>query len=127
MKTFQSILLFLVAIILSPLLLVGIIWSFVKLMIGMKIYQWWNRLGDYFFKSALAIDQLGNVMCMDMFNSLLIKDDSTPFGDEDETISSVLGKNQLKGNLTKLGMGLNWILNRLDPNHSIEAIEEKCD
>lgn len=124
MKTAKSIILFIVALLLSPLLVVGIVWSFIKLMIGMKLHQWWNRLGDYFYKSALAIDQLGNMMCMDIFNSLLIKDDSTPFGDEDETISSVLGKNQIKNNLTKLGKGLNWILNKIDPNHSINSIEE---
>lgn len=90
----------------------------------MRINQWCNRLGKYFLTSAIAVDQLGNVMCQDLFNSLLIKDDSTPFGNEDETISSVLGKNQVKNNLTKIGRCLNWLLNLLDPNHSIDSIED---
>lgn len=124
MKTINRFILFIVATLLSPLLILGIIWSFIALMIKAKIYQWWDRLGQYFLKSAIAIDQLGNVMCQDMFNSLLIKDDSTPFGDEDETISSVLGKNLVKDNLTVLGKGLNFILNKIDPNHSINSIEE---
>jgi 8-oxo-dGTP diphosphatase len=122
MKTIKSIGLFIIALLLSPLLFIGIIWSFFKLMIGMKFYQWWNRLGEYFFKTALSIDQLGNVMCQDLFNSLLIKDDSTPFGDEDETISSVLGKNLLKNNLTRTGKILDSILHLIDPNHSIKSI-----
>ena len=124
MKTLGRIGLFLIATILSPLLLVGIIWTFFKLMIGVKISQWWDRLGSYFFTSAKAIDQLGNVMCQDLFNSLLIKNNSSPFGNEDETISSVMGKNQVKNNLTFLGKLLNWLLNKIDPNHSIDAIED---
>ena len=45
------------------------------------------------------------------------------FGDEDETISSVLGKNKLTKTLTKTGKTLDWILEKLDRNHSIESIE----
>lgn len=124
MKTLKKLLLFIIALTLSPLLLVGIVWSFIKLMIRAKFYQWWDRLGSYFLKSAIALDQLGNVMCQDLFNSTLIKDDSTPFGNEDETISSVLGKNLEANNLTKAGKVLNFILNTIEPNHSINSIEE---
>jgi hypothetical protein len=124
MKTINRFIIFISSILLSPLLILGIIWSFITLMIKAKLYQWWDRLGQYFLKSAVAIDQLGNVMCQDMFNSLLIKDNSIPFGNEDETISSVLGKNLVKDNLTTLGKGLNFILNQIDPNHSINSIEE---
>jgi len=124
MKTLIKILLFVIALLLSPLLVVGIIWSIIKSAIGMRIKGWWDRVGDYFFVSAKAIDQLGNVMCRDMFNSLLIKDDTQPFGDEDETISSVLGKNYMSNNLTTVGKALAWILNTLDPNHVQDAIGE---
>ena len=124
MKTLIKILLFIISLILSPLLIVGIIWSLIKLAIGMRIKDWWNRIGDYFFICAKAIDQLGNVMCRDMFNSLLIKDDTEPFGDEDETISSVLGRNYMSKNLTMVGKGLAWLLNALDPNHVQDAIGE---
>ena len=124
MKTLIKILLFIVALILSPLLIVGIVWSMIKLAIGMRLKDWWDRVGDYFFIAAKSIDQLGNAMCRDMFNSLLIKDDTEPFGDEDETISSVLGKNYVKNNLTTVGKALAWILNKLDPNHVQDAIGE---
>ena len=122
MKTLIKILLFVVSLILSPLLVVGIIWSIIKSAIGMRIKGWWDRVGDYFLVSAKAIDQLGNVMCRDMFNSLLIKDDTQPFGDEDETISSVLGRNYMSNNLTTVGKALAWVLNTLDPNHIQDAI-----
>lgn len=124
MKTIIKILLFVVSLILSPLLIVGIVWSLIKLAIGMRLKDWWDRVGDYFFIAAKYIDQLGNAMCQDMFNSLLIKDDTEPFGDEDETISSVLGKNYVKNNLTAVGKALAWILNKLDPNHVQDAIGE---
>ena len=124
MKTIKRILLFFIALALSPLLIVSILWSFIKLMIKSKFYQWWERLGAYFLKSAIALDQLGNVMCQDLFNSTLIKDNSNPFGNEDETISSVLGKNLRSNNLTKAGKVLNYILNTIDPGHSINSIEE---
>jgi hypothetical protein len=46
------------------------------------------------------------------------------FGNPDETISSVLGKNELKHTLTKLGKLIVWILNKIDFNHTKNAIEE---
>ena len=124
MKALIKIILFVVSILLSPLLVVGIIWSLIKLAIGMRFKDWWNRIGDYFFVCAKAIDQLGNVMCQDMFDSLLIKNLDNPFGDEDETISSVLGRNYMTNNLTTLGKALAWVLNKLDPNHVQDAIGE---
>lgn len=45
------------------------------------------------------------------------------FGNIDETVSSVLGKNQNLGTLTKSGKWLNRLLSKFDPNHSIDAIE----
>jgi 8-oxo-dGTP diphosphatase len=41
----------------------------------------------------------------------------------DETISSVLGKNKKANTLSKIGKGLDWILDILDKNHSIKSIE----
>lgn len=72
---------------------------------------------------AYSKDQHGNVMARDLFNYALIKDNSLSFGDPDETISSVLGKNKIKDNLTSVGKRLDYILNRLDNNHSINSIE----
>jgi len=80
---------------------------------------------NYFFKIAVSLDQLGNVICMENLNAWLITNKSKYFfGSPDETISSVLGKNKRAGTLTRFGWIVDRILNKLDDNHSINAIEE---
>ena len=119
MSTVISVLLFLVAILLVVLLTPLAI--FVKIVIAI-----WRRKFDHlwFRRLALSLDQLGNVIADDFFNWLLICDDHiAPFGDEDETVSSVLGKNYLANNLTVLGKALRYLLHRIDPNHSVKSIE----
>jgi hypothetical protein len=62
-----------------------------------------------------------------LFNDILIKKGGHKFGNPDETISSVLGKNFLKGKLSLMGKGLNWILNLIEKDHSIKAIEHETN
>ena len=50
---------------------------------------------------------------------------NTQFGNEDETISSVLGKNERMQTLTGLGRVIVSILDFIDPNHALNSIEEK--
>jgi hypothetical protein len=74
---------------------------------------------------AIAIDQLGNVVAKYLFNDLLIKPESNAkFGNPDETISSVIGKNKLVTYLTKWGIAFDKFLNLFEKNHSIKAIEK---
>lgn len=80
-------------------------------------------VNDYLLTIALSIDQVGNTIVSGLFNDIMIKKGGHPFGNEDETISSVLGKNQLTHTLTWLGKALNWILNLIEKNHSVRAIE----
>ncbi len=75
------------------------------------------------FKIALGIDQLGNVVCARLFNFFLITKEGYQFGNEDETISSVLGKNKKQNTLRFLGKLLDLILDQIDRNHSIKSIE----
>jgi 8-oxo-dGTP diphosphatase len=76
-------------------------------------------------KLAIAEDQYGNGLGQYMFNDLLItKDSKHKFGNIDETISSVLGKNKKAGTLTRLGKIISWILDRMDPNHVEKSIDE---
>jgi len=110
------------------LLVVSIILSVLFLPVGLLVSLFKRikekSLGRYFYWIAYSIDQLGNVICMDFFNYILIeKRSQSKFGDPDETISSVLGKNERDLTLTRMGKGLSWILNKLDPNHTIDAIE----
>jgi hypothetical protein len=115
----RSIVLLLVAVVLGSFLIpIGIIYTVFK-----KTFQL-KYLAEIFFRIAYSIDQLGNTACKYFFNDLFIKDDTEhPFGNPDETISSVLGKNYLKNNLTFIGELLNNLLNFLDTNHSVKSIE----
>ena len=74
---------------------------------------------------AIAKDQYGNALGKYLFNWLLIKKDGYRFGNVDETISSCVGKNKVKGTLTIFGHGLDSVLDVLDSNHSIKSIDNK--
>ena len=81
----------------------------------------WNQ---YNTDLAIAIDQYGNGLSKYLFNILLIKKTSiNKFGNIDETISSVIGKNKVTNTLTWLGVAVDIMLDSLDPDHSIKAID----
>ena len=116
MKLVKNVALLLIAILLGTLLLpIGFLYALIR-----SAFK--GRGENYLYKVALSIDQLGNTICADFFNLLLIKGTQNLFGNEDETISSVLGKNQKTQTLTFLGKGICFILNSLDKNHVEKAI-----
>jgi len=81
----------------------------------------WNQ---YNTDLAIATDQYGNGLSKYLFNLVLIKKTGVhKFGNIDETISSVIGKNKVAGTLTWFGRVFDLILNAIDPNHSIDAID----
>ena len=82
-------------------------------------------LSTYFRRLAVSHDQLGNVVMYEMFNDVLKKESETGvyFGDEDEVISSVIGKLKLRGSLSFAGKVLDFLLNLFDPGHGIKSIE----
>lgn len=80
-------------------------------------------LGEYCLQIAISIDQLGNVIMQHLLNVLFIKKDGYQFGNRDETISSVIGKNQEKNTLSGFGKFINAILNFIDKNHSLNSID----
>lgn len=59
----------------------------------------------------------------DLFNQLLICKGGYKFGNRDETISSVLGKNVELNTLSKLGQLLNSILDFIEAGHSLNSID----
>lgn len=81
------------------------------------------ELAKYLITVSIAIDQAGNVVCKYLFNDTLIKDNAISFGNEDETISSTLGRNLIENNLTLTGKVLQELLDRLDKDHCINSIE----
>jgi len=115
----KNILLFVIALLMFTLLApVAIAFRLIKSIFFLRPdLAWFKRL-------ALSIDQLGNVLADDLFNFLFIVNPILyQFGDEDETVSSVIGKNYVANNLTLLGRCLRWILHQLDHNHSVRSIE----
>ena len=84
-----------------------------------------SKLNFYMKTIALSIDQLGNVVLSNLFDDILIKNGGYPFGNEDETISRVLGMNKRLDTLTKLGKWLADVLNWIDPDHVEKASAKK--
>ncbi len=108
--------LLIIAILLAVILLpVGWLYSLITLRLSIK------RLGSYFKTIAISIDQLGNVVLSNLLNDVLINKNGYQFGDEDETISKVLGINKANNTLLKAGKSISFILNKIDKNHVEKA------
>nr|WP_299344470.1 hypothetical protein [Allomuricauda sp.] len=80
-------------------------------------------VGEFSLQLAISIDQLGNVLMQHLFNWLWITKNGYKFGNRDETISSALGKNKQLGTLTGFGRAIDWLLDTIDPNHSLNSID----
>ena len=72
---------------------------------------------------AYAKDVWGNVLIKYVADFVLIKKGGYRFGNKTKTISYVLGMNEIKGTLTIFGRILTNILNKLDKNHTQNAIK----
>lgn len=82
------------------------------------------RKKGYFLDTAINIDRFGNREFRFSLNKYLIKENSPfEFGNIEETISSVLGKNQRFGYLTKFGKIICKILDTIDKNHCEKSIQ----
>ena len=127
----KSLVLFLIAGALSVVLLpLGIIWTVGEILV--RIFSSTQKKSA-FTKSiwfltatlhslALGLDQIGNAVCRDLFNRLLIEEDGYKFGKVQETISSVLGKNQLLDKLSLTGRALVVLLELFEEDHCIKSI-----
>ena len=84
----------------------------------------WRRLNGYFRNEALAIDRFGNSQYRSLFNAWFVADGGYKHGNINETISSVLGKNQRDKTLTISGKILTKILDTIDKDHCLKSINE---
>lgn len=148
MKIFGKLLLNLFLVIIAVTLLYFLLIPSIVIMLFVsffktKIGDGFNNVSHYLRKVAISVDQLGNVVASSLLNVTLITYDGYKFGNPDETISGVLGKNEIvrevvnfgtldvldypiyetKNTLTWLGLGVNWILSKIESNHSINSIE----
>jgi hypothetical protein len=85
-----------------------------------------KAIDKYLFRIAKSIDQLGNVVCEHLLNVTMIKKNGYKFGNEDVTISHVLGVNKLNKTLTWTGAALSWLLNTIEKDHVEKAIENQA-
>ena len=112
------------------LVILAIVLSVFILPIGFAfqvITAFFKAIDKYLFRIAKSIDQLGNVVCEHLFNVTMIKKDAYKFGNEDVTISHVLGVNKLNNTLTLTGKALAWLLNTIEKDHVEKAIENGKD
>lgn len=121
----MGLLLFIIAVVLTIITVpLGILYGFMKCLLKFDLKALFRKTNKYFRLLAISIDQMGNVAMQDLFDDILIKKNGYKFGDVDETISSVLGKNERLKTLTGLGLLLVNFLNFIDPNHALNSIEE---
>lgn len=101
-------------------ILMGIVYS----MKDILTIAFWKTLSDKTYKSATLISQLGNVWMKEILNDVCITSEGTPYGDEDDSISDITGRNLRDKKLTKTGIGLAKFLDILGENHVLESIDE---
>lgn len=98
----------------SILIPIGFIYSVIRHLNGIL------RVGN---NTAYLIDVIGNVICAELFNDLLVINKKMhPFGDRNETISEALGINYFWKNLTKLGYHLFALIELHDYKHFHKAL-----
>ena len=129
-KLLHSLALLLVALTLALVLLpLGLLWTIGEIWFrffvpsgnsASKKGLWY--LGGIFRSVAIWIDQIGNSVCRDLFNRCLITTDWYKFGKVQETISSVLGKNQETWTLTLVGRAVVGVLDWIDKDHCRESL-----
>lgn len=138
----HSLALLLVALTLALVLLpLGLLWTIIEIVVRFLYFcllglgflkpRWKNGAGTkglWYLSSiirsiAIWIDQIGNSVCRDLFNRCLITSSWYKFGKVQETISSVLGKNQETWTLTCLWAIIVKLLDTLDKNHCKDSIQ----
>ena len=108
------------------LLIIALCLSVVLLPLGFAfqiVTALFKAVDKYLFRIAKSIDQLGNVVCEHLLNVTMIKKNGYKFGNEDVTISHVLGMNEKTNTLSGAGKLLAWLLNTIDKDHNQKAIE----
>lgn len=82
------------------------------------------RKKGYFKSTAISIDKFGNIEFRTLFNKTMITEKGIKFGTENETISSILGKNQRDKTLTKFGIAFCAFLDFIDEDHCKNSIKK---
>lgn len=120
--------LFIVAIILTSVTtVISMIITPVYYIITFKWITGVKTLDRWFYKMALGLDQFGNISNKETLQVLLAKKDAHPHGDEDDTVSYVIGRNKYKRKLTRFGKVIERTLNLCQRQHCEIAISKKME
>lgn len=118
---FKSFLLCLIAaILLLTTAPIGFLFALIRQLIFRKV----KLLSIYLIEVALVFDQAGNVVMQHFLNFVLLKKSKHAylFGNKNETISSVIGKNSITNTLNIVGRVTDAFLNVIDNRHSLDSI-----
>jgi len=111
-------LLLIIALLLSIILFpIGFIWALFRA--GSL-----DNYSLYLLDFAKMIDRTGNFVMSYMFNDLLITQNGYKYGQKDETISGVTGKNYINHTLTGMGDTLANTLDDIQQKHVEKAIDD---
>lgn len=86
-----------------------------------------SRLADHLMNRAISNDQHGNVCHAKTFQYLMTKPGGEKFGNPDDTISYVLGRNMCQGKLYILGKPIAKVLDLIEKDHLLISIESKIE
>ena len=90
-----------------------------------KPRQWFLDLNEKLYRSAISEDQYGNIWLKEILNDLCVKAGGHHYGDEDDTVSDITGRNERDGTLTTTGKWFTRALSAvLGKNHAIQSIDE---
>jgi hypothetical protein len=106
---------------LKYLLFVGVFYALIASIVKKETTE--PTFSEYLWRLATSIDQTLNACLSFVLNDFMRLPRGTNYGNIDETISGVTGKNQLSNTLTWFGKAVNWFLSKLEKDHSIKSIE----
>jgi len=109
----------LIAISLTFLIPIGVVYSILT--------RGFNGLWRVCKQFALAWDRLGGVICADMFNDLMVKPHGYRYGNGEDLISYVMGRNKAIDTHYKLGVKVADAINTIDTNHVEDAVKNKTN
>jgi len=87
------------------------------------LFGFWKK--DYLVTVAISKDQTANVIMSVFMNLTLIKKWGYKFGNEDQTISYVIGRNYLDNSLTTFGKFWRWFLDTIEKEHTLNAVKQE--
>lgn len=116
-KFFLGLLLLMVSILLLTILLPwGIIEMFISLFWKKRFWKGLGALGEFILLFAVIVDVTGNVVLQVPLNRIC-NNGGYKFGSRFDTISYVLGHGLVHHTLTKTGVFICKVLDKIDPNH----------